>query len=879
MSLKQLINLVTLNMYILLFVLVIKLSAQPDSSQKMVTIIPAKRYAAGSIHKFFLGYGYREVWTTPVEVAELNLDTFAGGLKPLKRGGGLQTNSLRFEGADGQVYVFRSVDKYPERGYPKAFRGTIIETLGKDQVSLMMPFGSLVVDVLADRLGVLHPKPQYFVMPDDERLGEFRKEFAGILGSMEIRPDELPGDKPGFAESEKIVGSEKFSDNLDKDPKHRIDAEAYLTARLLDIFVGDWDRHADQWRWAGFEDSIGTLWKPIARDRDFSFVIYDGIIPYILDRRWANRHIDGYNRDEADVISLTHHARHQDSRLLAGVNWDDWSKITDSFITKLDDQILSDAVNALPPEVSDLIGEELLLRMKHRRSQMKSISREFYEYLSMAVNIQTTKKDEIAEIEKKANGDIAIKIYPKKNPELIIYNRTIEHDITDEIRLYLLDGDDRIIISGSNNSDIKIRIIGGKGDEQIIEKDITDHIYFYDTPGDMKKLKVKNIDLIAAKKKKAYARPPIGYPESRLTKTLEGEKIERAPMDYGYTWMPLQAFGFDRDYGISIGAGFYIIKYGFRQNPYASKRQFTAKYASQTGRYQLKYKAVHYDLIPGMRLNIDITTAVPESKPNFFGFGNDTPFNKKSEKEDYYRAENKYILSENELSKKIWNGFSVLAGLNYQYLQTELDEDLLITALNDSGLYNLRTRIRHTASLSTGIEYDSRDSESAPHSGIFSKAKVSYFPSILDNKNPFVRLNSYNNIFYTPWESITIALRANAEYVRGKYPYYYAAFIGGQETLRGYNLNRFAGDLALSGSFEVRWFIKRIRIIFPSDFGLIGLLDAGRIWYDDESPGGWHNTQGGGFYLAPILRDYTFSLTFAHSKESLLFYWNMGFSF
>ncbi|MEJ2544005.1 MAG: hypothetical protein P8Y99_08045, partial [Calditrichaceae bacterium] len=346
---------------LLIIILTITLMAQPDSSQKMVTVVPADRYAAGSIHKFFLGYGYREVWITPIQLPELNLDIYAGGLKPLRRGGGLQTNSLRFEGADGQVYVFRSVDKYPERGYPKAFRGTIIETLGKDQVSLMLPFGSLIVDVLADRLGVLHPKPEYFVMPDDDRLGEFQQDFAGMLGSMEVRPDEMPGDKPGFADSEKIIGSEKFSERLDKTPKNKIDAEAYLTARLLDIFVGDWDRHADQWRWASFEDSTVTFWKPIARDRDFSFVVYNGVVPYILDRRWANRDIDGYNRDEADVVCLTYKARHQDGRLLAGVHWNEWQHITDQFVAKLDDQILSDAVNALPPEVSGLIGNELII--------------------------------------------------------------------------------------------------------------------------------------------------------------------------------------------------------------------------------------------------------------------------------------------------------------------------------------------------------------------------------------------------------------------------------------------------------------------------------------------------------------------------------------
>ncbi|MEJ2055346.1 MAG: hypothetical protein P8X42_15630, partial [Calditrichaceae bacterium] len=303
-----------------------------------------------------------------------------------------------------------SVDKYPERGYPEAFRGTIIETLGKDQVSLMLPFGSLIVSRLADSLGVLHSRPHFFVMPDDKRLDEYRKEFAGMLGSLEVRPDEMPGDEPGFAGSEKIIGSEKFSARLDKDAGNQVDAKAYLTARLLDIFVGDWDRHADQWRWASYKDSTVTWWKPIARDRDFSFVVYDGVIPYLLDREWANLDIDGYNRKEPDIVSLTNKARYLDGRLLAGMDWPTWRQITDDFLEKLDDKLIINAVKTLPEEVYNIVGDELLQRMKRRRSQMQEISRAFYEYLFRTVNIQTTNDKDIVQIEKHETGDISIRM-------------------------------------------------------------------------------------------------------------------------------------------------------------------------------------------------------------------------------------------------------------------------------------------------------------------------------------------------------------------------------------------------------------------------------------------------------------------------------------
>jgi hypothetical protein len=54
-------------------------------------------------------------------------------------------------------------------------------------------------------------------MPDDERLGEFRKDFAGILGMIEEYPH-VPDDAPGFAGALKIIDSEELLKRLNEDP-------------------------------------------------------------------------------------------------------------------------------------------------------------------------------------------------------------------------------------------------------------------------------------------------------------------------------------------------------------------------------------------------------------------------------------------------------------------------------------------------------------------------------------------------------------------------------------------------------------------------------------------------------------------------------------
>ena len=45
-------------------------------------------------HSLLLGREYRSLWVTPITVPVLDLRTFAGGLRPVLKGGGQQTKSL-----------------------------------------------------------------------------------------------------------------------------------------------------------------------------------------------------------------------------------------------------------------------------------------------------------------------------------------------------------------------------------------------------------------------------------------------------------------------------------------------------------------------------------------------------------------------------------------------------------------------------------------------------------------------------------------------------------------------------------------------------------------------------------------------------------------
>ena len=174
---------------ILIFFLAVEIhsGSQSDSTGNEVrTVIPNPNYKAGWFHKIFFGAHWRDLWSTPLKIKVLDLNKFAGGLKPLKKGGGLQTKSLRLLGKDGKQYKFRSLDKDPSKALPPELQESLAADVFQDQISSANPVAPLIVAPILNAVGVLQAIPDLYIMPDDEKLGKFRQEFGGIIGMLEI---------------------------------------------------------------------------------------------------------------------------------------------------------------------------------------------------------------------------------------------------------------------------------------------------------------------------------------------------------------------------------------------------------------------------------------------------------------------------------------------------------------------------------------------------------------------------------------------------------------------------------------------------------------------------------------------------------------------
>ncbi|MDX1406827.1 MAG: hypothetical protein R3330_01805, partial [Saprospiraceae bacterium] len=443
-------------------------------------------YAARGFKKAFLGEHYRTSWTQPVRVPFLNLDTTFDGLIPYQVGGGRQTQSLKFVSENSEEYVFRSVDKDPSKALSYDLRETIVSLTVQDQTTTQHPYGALVASDLLDELDILHARPQLFVMPDDDKLGPFRNQFGNMLGMIEERPTGRKEVQETFAGADEIKQSISMFRMLYKDRDNYIDQQEYVRARAFDILVGDWGKHEDNWKWAGYTSGKGLKFRPIPRDRDHVFSRWDGFLPWLADREWAKPSGENFDYEIKGLRSLMWQARHLDRFAANGATLDDWLAEATFIQSRLPDEVVDEAVQTLPAEVYQLSGEEIAAKLKSRRDDLDEYVREYYKMLAKEVDVVGSVKNELFEVTRRSDGQVLVEMFKIRQGEkdLRFYSRTFDPAFTREIRLFGLQGDDQFEISGEARESILIRVLPGQGNDRIIDASEVDkggkHTHIYD---------------------------------------------------------------------------------------------------------------------------------------------------------------------------------------------------------------------------------------------------------------------------------------------------------------------------------------------------------------------------------------------------------------
>lgn len=817
---------------------------------------PQRSYPAGSLHRFLLGSNYRDLWDLAIRVPVLDLDRFEGGIVPTELGGGQQTASLRFINPAGVEYAFRVIDKDASRTLDPALRQSIAARVLQDQISALLPGAALVVSEILTAVDVLHPEPRLFVMPDDPRLGEFRDQFAGVLGTIEDRPDEGPDGEPGFGGSSLVVGSESFFERIEEDPSNRLDVAAYIRARLIDAYVGDWDRHPDQWRWAAFPENGGLRWEPVPRDRDWALASLEGLLIWITGFAFPN--YVGFDDEYPSAFRLSWTARVLDRQLASAADGALWDSVATEIVRQVDDATIDRAVNRLPAEYRERIGAELTAALRARRDDLPRLAREFYALLAGWVDVHATDVAEAATLERRADGSVRLEIARREGDAAAgpaFFARTFEPSETHEIRLYMHGEDDRVTVTGTNGG-ITIRVIGGGSDDTLIDTTSGSDVYFYDDRGD-------NTFTAAGRTRidTAEYEPPA----------VSEETAQAPPRDWGSFWIPVPFIAYEPDIGFYLGMGANRYGYGFRYAPWKTRLAFSAGYGSGAGGFR---GFIDYDfpLRGAVRARV-IARYTDADRDNFFGFGNETSADSAS---SFYRADRRDFGLTAAATVRPSPGTELSIGPVLRMTRPFRQAGTLVADLDPYGRGNYSE-----LGIQGSVMRDTRNHLTAATRGTLLRVSGRYFASAMDVEDAFGGIRGEAAVYLAPDTigTVVLALRAVGEKLWGPVPYHEAAYLGGSTTLRGFSNRRFAGEASAVGNAELRLPVASFFLTLPAHFGVFGVADAGRVFVSGESSDSWHTAFGGGIWLAALHPANVMTLAVVRGEDRTGLYLKAGFQF
>ncbi|MEO5673488.1 MAG: hypothetical protein ABIQ74_02470 [Chitinophagales bacterium] len=843
-----------------------------DSSETMspgtthaATAIAGPEYKAGILKKIFLGTLYRSSWTVPVNTPYLNLDSAHGGLIPTGRGGGRQTHSLSFDGADGKAYVFRSIDKDPIKALDPALRKTLVLGLARQITATQNPYGALPVSSLLANTSIFHVQPQLFLMPDDISLGAFKNEFSGMLGMLEEKPKKGKGELPATFGADNIVRSNDLFKKLYKSHDHSVDAPSFAFARIFDIWIGDWGRHEDNWKWAGFKQNDKTVYYPIPRDRDHAFSHWNGILPYLASRHWALPNAEDFGYHFHDLSSLTWPSRHLDRFLLTSLDKDDWLLLTTKLQALMPDVVIDSAIAQFPAPVIPLSGKTIEAKLKSRRNELKDGIMEYYSLIAKHVDVVGSNKAEYFNIARMENGEVEVSMFDKDKTTNGLSGDTLYHRIfkpgdTRDINIYGLDGEDVIIFTGARTKKIMVRVFGGRGRDIIDASAVAsssrrfNRIYHYK--------KEKDDSIVSSK-------------EVMLVSTDDRNRVEYNRQAFQYdVSLPLPILGYSPEEGFVAGFGFSHTFHYFGEDGYGDRLSIGGTLSTQQF-FRFKISNELHHAINKWDWIITTELSEPHTFRYFYGLGNETIKNDSLPRSFYLTTFNGFSVSSG-LQRILWRKSKFSTMLFYE----KYDEPVTLNnILSDQNSLFGTQPLNFTGVIAT-LDIDFRDNPYAPKSGVrlFAREVYCYITNVEeDYTNSEISLEFYQST--RTLIPITLGIKGGATHSTGEVPFYKLNTLGRTSHLRGYLEDRFTGNSSVYlqnqltlefGSFQT--------FVAPITIGIFGFYDVGRVWIPGEVSNRLHSGYGGGFYFTPLFEILTtrFSLAFSEEEKKGLFEFGLG---
>ncbi len=848
------------------------LSSAMDSVK--ASVYPKSWTTKSGLYRFLWGDHYRDIYGRDIKVPSGDLTKIKGGLTPLISGGGNQSMSLRMVDSIGNQYVMRGVKKsvarfvqtalFTDQYVMESFIDTWTEKFIYDFYTTSHPYTPFIIGDLSNGIGLYHTNPELYYIPKQEVLGKYNTTFGDELYMIEERPSDGFDFEDSFGNSNNIISTTKMLSNLRKDEKYQVDQIAFLRARIFDLLIGDWDRHADQWRWSEFKQDDKVVYKPIPRDRDQAFAKIDGALLSWIKKLPPLRHMQSYSKSFSNPRWINHTAFPLDQYLLKTMTLDDWLEQAQDIILNLDDAFIDDVFALLPSEIQDQEIENIKDIFKYKRDNILDYLPLYYNELRKYVVLSGTDKKDYFHITRTPSAEVKVMQYrEKKTGRELEFQYIYSPEVTKEIWIYGLNNQDEFLVDGSTeNNKIKVRLIGGKNKDT----------FNMQNPN--------NVVLYDYKEGKSIITSGSGKVNSKFTNNYDVNNFnyKKLPLT---TTMLLPNVGYNPEDGVKLGLLLSIEKDKFVHNPFSAKHTLKGFYSFNTNGLELDYKGFFANATNKWLFTLGLGVTSPNFAMNYYGMGNETFYFDRLEGKEYKRVRiQSYSINPGYIYESgQWGDIELDIG--YKALKVKDQANRFITSsplVVNQDVFQMQ----HYSTMQVSYNYKQYNNLANPTKGFAFNTNLGWTINLGHAAQNFAFLNTNLNFIHYLTKSENLVLASNIIYqnrFNSNFDFYDAATLGGNGNLRGFRPQRFTGKSSFVQTTDLRVNLAEFNAGFiPMEFGVYGGFDYGRVWSVGEKSNMWHNSYGAGIWIN-TLQQATFQCSFFHSKDGGRFVFGLGFGF
>lgn len=810
------------------------------------SIYPSETRHRSHLYNWLWGKHYRELYSIPIAVKAVTLNSISGELKAVEQATDFQ--GLFLQNTQQQWFLlkplggltsFMESSFFREVYHKKEFNNTYLGKFIGDAYTIINPYTFISANFMARQSGLIANDSYIYYVPENSTKDTVADgtRIQGKLVSLIDLPDR--------SRRTNVLTTDTLLQKIQENKLYRVDQNQYIRGRLLDMLIGDWNKIPENWRWLTREAGDSILYSPVVIDRNHAFTKVDGVLFRQMLNVLTLSFIQNYDAQMKDIKKINKLGFPLDMALLSQSVESEWIDQARILKTALTDQVIDEAFARLPSAVREHEVALLKEKLTSRRALLEDIARFYYQLLQRTPVLTGTNQNDRFSIHRFSSDSIQIRIYnPETDKE--VFNHIYHTKETKEIWLYGLKGNDHYEVEGFAHNHFPIYLIPGNGDNTYnIQQGNGLRIYAY--PSEKEKL-----DTIP------HLRKIIS--DSEEIHTYDYKKIK-------YHDVSFSPWGvYDSDNGFSLGAYFTYTMYGFKRAPFTYRHRIGYNYIEG-----FMYQGIYPDYSGRKSFYLDAMISSPKNFFNFFGFGNNTE-GYKNEKKNYNRVNIRQFTLKPSFHFDFKKGEKLIVYTSLDLFKANRPDDRFINQYypNDDRIFrsNYFVDLGVTFQLSKNLSSFIPLLEGSVSSGWKMNLKD------IERNFPYAEANISMNMKLT--ERLTWATLMNGKALfNNKYEFYQSA----TTELRGFRDNRFIGKQSFYQYSDFRLDMGALKNPFtPLKYGLFAGFDYGRVWFPGERSKVWHTSYGGGVWLT-LINNITTKYSWFGSKDSFRFMFELGLGF